>query len=135
MDRYTYEWQLRNYEQAPYYNYPTTGYEQGVRLNDTISPDAAFYNLFNSNDDVDLGDGPYTIRNIFDGTTFLTAQYTYDTILELIYQPSISTSTTELPLNATDDIPSPSTGDTDGALSINLASLFIILQAGFCIFT
>ena len=82
MDRYLTEWQLRNYEQGPYYNYPTSGYEVGANLHDVISPEAPFVNIFD--EDRFNKSKPLTIKDVYDGTTFLDAPYVYDTILELI---------------------------------------------------
>lgn len=84
LDRYLMEWQLRNYEDAPYYGYPETGYQNICRLNDTISPDYPFENLFYDDIADLLGDGPYTARDIWDGTTFLDAVYVYDTVLNMV---------------------------------------------------
>lgn len=76
------EWQLRNYEQSPYYNYPTSGYETGINLDDVISPEAPFMNIFN--EDLFLETKELTIKDVWDGTTFLDSPYVYDSILEQI---------------------------------------------------
>ena len=77
------EWQLRNYEQAPYYNYPETGYEYGINLDDVVSWEVPFVDL-QFDEQLEIGEGPYTARDIWTGTTFLGATYAYDTVLDLI---------------------------------------------------
>ena len=84
LDRYVMEWQLYHYDDAPYYGYPETGYLDLLRLDDTIAPDYPFEYLF-YDDMVDLlGNGPYTTRDIWDGTTFVDAVYVYDTVLNMV---------------------------------------------------
>jgi len=83
MDRYLMEWQLRHYDESPYYKYPTNGFQTGVNLDDVISPEAPFTKLLFADDSI--GDGPYTIRDIWDGTSIVDAVYTYDTIVELTH--------------------------------------------------
>merc|ERR1712154_401186 len=82
MDRYLMEWQLRHYDDSPYYKYPTSGYQTGLNLDDVVSPEAPFTKLLFAKDSI--GDGPYTIRDIWDGTNIVDAVYTYDTVLDLI---------------------------------------------------
>lgn len=89
------EWQIRNYEQSPYYNYPTTGYETGINLNDIIAPEAPFTKLL-FDDNLDIGDGPYTIKDIWDGTSIINASYTYDTILGLIQKTTTDFKSTDI---------------------------------------
>ena len=33
-----------------------------------------------------IGDGPYTVRDIWDGTSIVDAVYVYDTVLDLIHR-------------------------------------------------
>lgn len=95
MDRYFMEWQLNNFDKRPYYNYPENGYVQGINLDDVVSDEYPFENVFNvyendGNIDYDLYEngngnpGPYTFRDIFDRTTVLNAPFTFDTVLDLI---------------------------------------------------
>ena len=89
-DRYVMEWQLKNFDQAPYYGYPETGYDDLVRLDDTMAPDYPFEHLFYDEMAELLGDGPYTTRDIWDGTSFLNAPYVYDSVLNMVYQNTTS---------------------------------------------
>ena len=84
LDRYLMEWQLRNDDDAPYYGYPESGYSNLCRLNDTLAPDAPFTYLFGDGMQEILGDGPYTARDLWDGTTFMDSPYVYDSVLNLI---------------------------------------------------
>merc|ERR1719242_595198 len=84
LDRYLMEWQLRNDDDAPYYGYPESGYLNLCRLNDTLAPDAPFTYLFGDEMQEILGDGPYTARDLWDGTTFRDSPYVYDSVLNLI---------------------------------------------------
>jgi len=91
VDRYYMEWQLRNYDDAPYYGYPETGYLNILRLNDTLTPDYPFEYLFYGEMAELLGDGPYTARDIWDGTTFVDAVYVFDTVLDMVRPEDLST--------------------------------------------
>merc|ERR1712129_324688 len=85
LDRYLMEWQLNNYEQkVAYYNYPRDGYAEGINLDDVMAPDVPFTSLLFGVDSI--GDGPYTVREIWDGTSIVDAVYTYDTVLDLIHR-------------------------------------------------
>merc|ERR1712228_162238 len=56
----------------------------GCRLNDTLAPDFPFTNLFYGDVAESVGDGPYTARDVWDGTTILDAVYAYDTVLDMV---------------------------------------------------
>ena len=81
LDRFFMEWQLLHYEDSmDYYGYYTEGLTYGGNLEDVMSEYDPFRDIFYQQ----FGDkGPYSAKDIFDYTTFLNAEYTYDTILEL----------------------------------------------------
>merc|ERR1712083_613642 len=86
VDRYVYEWQLANYADAPYYGYPTTGYQNVTRFDDSLGPDFPFEYLFEGQDD------SYTIRDVWDGTSFVNSPYIYDSVLNMVYRTAAPTT-------------------------------------------
>merc|ERR1711997_176780 len=84
LDRYLMEWQLQNYADGPYFGYPESGYSDLCRLDDIVAPDFPFEHLFRDEMADVLGAGPYTARDIWDGTTFVDAPYVYDSVLNMI---------------------------------------------------
>ena len=112
VDRYLFEWQLRNYDKRPYYTFPNSSsdFAHGAKLDDVISDEFPFYNLdlFENSDEYDV-EGPYTHRDVLDATQFLVNSYTYDTVLELVKQPLVHTSS-----STSVDNSGSNGGDTDG---------------------
>ena len=46
----------------------------------------AFDYLFYDEMAEELGDGPYTVADILDGTSFVNAPYVYDSVLNMVYR-------------------------------------------------
>ena len=80
MDRYSYMWQLYNYINEPYYNYPLYGWETGINLNDIASPERPFIGIFNEYPN----NKELTYKDIFDSTSFINAEYAYDDLIDAL---------------------------------------------------
>jgi len=120
LDRYLTDWQLRNYDQRPYYGYPTEGYQDGFRLDDVLSANFPFTGLFT--EESGIGDGPYTARDIWDGTTILDAEYVYDTVLDLIVRDDSSDSES---VSDSDDSNDSDSMDSDDSMDFSTTEAVI----------
>ena len=80
MDRYSYIWQLINYEKRPYYDFPVKGYGYGLNLMDIsnyLHPFKDVFEVFDSEREL-------THKDIFDATTLEYVPYLYPDIVDAI---------------------------------------------------
>ena len=86
MDRYWMFWKLIHYdERDDYYGYYESGASTGGNLDDIMNEIDPFIDIYYDESNTKLNNkGPYTARDIIDYTDFLTSDYTYDTILDII---------------------------------------------------
>ena len=81
LDRYSFIWQAKNYQLEPYYDFPLHGWADGLNLNDVMSNDDPFTNVYDYMLD---SDREISSRDVFDATTFENVPYMYDDVFEAI---------------------------------------------------
>jgi hypothetical protein len=75
IDRFFMTFEGYNYDSAPYFGYPTTGYSTGGNLDDTVGLGDPVPNPYTGLD--------YTIKDVFDYLGVLNAPFTFQSILNL----------------------------------------------------
>ena len=80
MDRYSFIWQMINYDNGPYYEFPVKGYGEGLNLMDISNFDNPFYGVYSLFDE----NRKLSHKDILDATTLDNVPYMYDDIINAI---------------------------------------------------
>ena len=81
LDRYAFIWQAKNYQYKPYYKFPIRGWGYGLNLNDIMSNEHPFFDVYSYMFDQNK---KLTNADVFDATTFENVPYLYDDIFTAI---------------------------------------------------